>query len=185
MIRRPPRSTLFPYTTLFRSHTAKEQSTLLIDCHFGKIAFCQHIHATQDKRRSLKYGVSFWKAANEHHQTTQHYDEAEAKDGNPIVRIVNARGPDRLHCQDSYLVVCRIRNRMLRNAIEAFELPFLGSGLNIAHQNRQCAKQHADDDAKSRGELGSWKTDTGRPRKQKVCKRAAAKNDYDNGNHCF
>src|SRR3712207_8411428 len=25
MIRRPPRSTLFPYTTLFRSHTATEQ----------------------------------------------------------------------------------------------------------------------------------------------------------------
>src|SRR2546427_6502902 len=28
MIRRPPRSTLFPYTTLFRSHRAKEQSAL-------------------------------------------------------------------------------------------------------------------------------------------------------------
>src|SRR2546425_6305052 len=25
MIRRPPRSTLFPYTTLFRSHTAQER----------------------------------------------------------------------------------------------------------------------------------------------------------------
>src|SRR5258708_31929704 len=26
MIRRPPRSTLFPYTTLFRSHTARAES---------------------------------------------------------------------------------------------------------------------------------------------------------------
>src|SRR2546426_3424745 len=26
MIRRPPRSTLFPYTTLFRSHTARRRS---------------------------------------------------------------------------------------------------------------------------------------------------------------
>src|SRR5947209_11400892 len=99
MIRRPPRSTLFPYTTLFRSHTAKEQSTLLIDCHFGKIAFCQHIHATQDKRRSLKYGVSFWKAANEHHQTTQHYDEAEAKN-RKSTRLNSS------HANISYAVFC-------------------------------------------------------------------------------
>src|SRR5258708_21220120 len=28
MIRRPPRSTLFPYTTLFRSHTGKTRSSL-------------------------------------------------------------------------------------------------------------------------------------------------------------
>src|SRR2546430_11805812 len=31
MIRRPPRSTLFPYTTLFRSHT--EQHTNDAECH--------------------------------------------------------------------------------------------------------------------------------------------------------
>src|SRR3989454_9679471 len=30
MIRRPPRSTLFPYTTLFRSRYAKERRTTLI-----------------------------------------------------------------------------------------------------------------------------------------------------------
>src|SRR3954449_7177145 len=29
MIRRPPRSTLFPYTTLFRSHTSELQHTLI------------------------------------------------------------------------------------------------------------------------------------------------------------
>src|SRR3712207_7879315 len=29
MIRRPPRSTLFPYTTLFRSHTAGDSHTYL------------------------------------------------------------------------------------------------------------------------------------------------------------
>src|SRR3712207_6932233 len=30
MIRRPPRSTLFPYTTLFRSHTTGELSRLFV-----------------------------------------------------------------------------------------------------------------------------------------------------------
>src|SRR5258708_25973752 len=29
MIRRPPRSTLFPYTTLFRSHTSRAPGTLI------------------------------------------------------------------------------------------------------------------------------------------------------------
>src|SRR3712207_1452654 len=30
MIRRPPRSTLFPYTTLFRSHTASDQAETVL-----------------------------------------------------------------------------------------------------------------------------------------------------------
>src|SRR5947207_4582961 len=32
MIRRPPRSTLFPYTTLFRSHVAQKQLLDLVGC---------------------------------------------------------------------------------------------------------------------------------------------------------
>src|SRR3712207_8556302 len=41
MIRRPPRSTLFPYTTLFRSFSQRERSSLITPCcrkpkrHFG------------------------------------------------------------------------------------------------------------------------------------------------------
>src|SRR3712207_8647669 len=31
MIRRPPRSTLFPYTTLFRSHTLPERREILVE----------------------------------------------------------------------------------------------------------------------------------------------------------
>src|SRR2546429_3925569 len=31
MIRRPPRSTLFPYTTLFRSHVVEKMARLVID----------------------------------------------------------------------------------------------------------------------------------------------------------
>src|SRR3989442_2160654 len=35
MIRRPPRSTLFPYTTLFRSERVREIELLLIDLGLG------------------------------------------------------------------------------------------------------------------------------------------------------
>src|SRR3712207_9520475 len=34
MIRRPPRSTLFPYTTLFRSYTARVSESVLARLHF-------------------------------------------------------------------------------------------------------------------------------------------------------
>src|SRR2546422_7604417 len=44
MIRRPPRSTLFPYTTLFRSYTAR--------CHNGALV------ATKTRRPSRKLNTS-------------------------------------------------------------------------------------------------------------------------------
>src|SRR3712207_8489514 len=39
MIRRPPRSTLFPYTTLFRSTSALATATFLADQHPGGSAY--------------------------------------------------------------------------------------------------------------------------------------------------
>src|SRR5256712_14117514 len=38
MIRRPPRSTLFPYTTLFRSLRAGDASLALVGCHHDRFA---------------------------------------------------------------------------------------------------------------------------------------------------
>src|SRR2546430_5727816 len=40
MIRRPPRSTLFPYTTLFRSPPAGRHS-MLVDCGGGPLTSCR------------------------------------------------------------------------------------------------------------------------------------------------
>src|SRR3712207_8938161 len=37
MIRRPPRSTLFPYTTLFRSYTDLQLVTGLVECFDGRL----------------------------------------------------------------------------------------------------------------------------------------------------
>src|SRR5258707_6183445 len=53
MIRRPPRSTLFPYTTLFRSQSLKEQAAKCYDllplCDGGpKVAWFKVIHQQAD-----------------------------------------------------------------------------------------------------------------------------------------
>src|SRR5256885_7107597 len=45
MIRRPPRSTLFPYTTLFRSNRAR------LGGHRGDHELHQHIESKRDDRR--------------------------------------------------------------------------------------------------------------------------------------
>src|SRR5256884_5538278 len=49
MIRRPPRSTLFPYTTLFRSRIEPEQTVVdVVGKNFRRLAvrqICEHHHA--------------------------------------------------------------------------------------------------------------------------------------------
>src|SRR2546430_6001112 len=47
MIRRPPRSTLFPYTTLFRSHARGAESLVRLDAqgHLASGAEQQHVRA--------------------------------------------------------------------------------------------------------------------------------------------
>src|SRR3712207_6871148 len=56
MIRRPPRSTLFPYTTLFRSHAAKEN----IQIH-GGIGYTwehdAHLYLKRAKSSELLFGA--------------------------------------------------------------------------------------------------------------------------------
>src|SRR3712207_7357412 len=51
MIRRPPRSTLFPYTTLFRSNTSARPST----CTHGPSHSSDNTHTvTRSSRRALR-----------------------------------------------------------------------------------------------------------------------------------
>src|ERR1041384_8569253 len=60
MIRRPPRSTLFPYTTLFRSHRATRLAPLetgLLKDAIKPLGFCRALHALRaghDKRAHLR-----------------------------------------------------------------------------------------------------------------------------------
>src|SRR5690554_7505198 len=45
MIRRPPRSTLFPYTTLFRSHKHSRYCTQVLSKHFEFRSICPELEA--------------------------------------------------------------------------------------------------------------------------------------------
>src|SRR2546430_8791646 len=94
MIRRPPRSTLFPYTTLFRSVellTAQNVLTGRIACfesaHFDARALQAHIflqsrHACQEDRKStrlnsshsqISYAVFCLKKKKQHKIPTSHH----------------------------------------------------------------------------------------------------------------
>src|SRR5260370_29152267 len=60
MIRRPPRSTLFPYTTLFRSHGAEERQEDGADPGCAGIAFCRELgghdcRPARDRMRSEEH----------------------------------------------------------------------------------------------------------------------------------
>src|SRR3712207_8396239 len=54
MIRRPPRSTLFPYTTLFRSQTASSFYTLLEDEDAGAYLLQHHFYAELKQLKDRK-----------------------------------------------------------------------------------------------------------------------------------
>src|SRR3989442_2351881 len=52
MIRRPPRSTLFPYTTLFRSHMKRENHLVTV------LARCRHLLPVRVDRKSTRLNSS-------------------------------------------------------------------------------------------------------------------------------
>src|SRR5438309_8670916 len=54
MIRRPPRSTLFPYTTLFRSHDVADVERGVLVAQLG--ATDQRVHARQQLRQIERLG---------------------------------------------------------------------------------------------------------------------------------
>src|SRR2546430_4033439 len=88
MIRRPPRSTLFPYTTLFRSLTLPEPSKLVVACH---CLDCQ-------RRTGAPFGVGAFYPV-----------EAVAISGTPKQFTREDRKSTRLnssHSQISYAVFC-------------------------------------------------------------------------------
>src|SRR2546430_12932308 len=66
MIRRPPRSTLFPYTTLFRSHSARRE--------FGNVAIAEEVTRDMwgwrwaaDFLQDLRYAIRSFRQRSEEH----------------------------------------------------------------------------------------------------------------------
>src|SRR2546426_7059289 len=60
MIRRPPRSTLFPYTTLFRSWDASGYGGALIQSFYPPEANADWARSTEYARHSIKHYSEKW-----------------------------------------------------------------------------------------------------------------------------
>src|SRR2546429_2986052 len=68
MIRRPPRSTLFPYTTLFRSRQPRENRSALRDVHLLRAAFVfqRQVAAIGGRHHARHRGVGHERESEEH-----------------------------------------------------------------------------------------------------------------------
>src|SRR3712207_7044388 len=82
MIRRPPRSTLFPYTTLFRSRAEIRRLTALFDESFFADVTHPLLHEKMKKRLVLKQSpdsTSLRKAMRLAHRSEEHTSELQSR----------------------------------------------------------------------------------------------------------
>src|SRR2546422_6352362 len=101
MIRRPPRSTLFPYTTLFRSHVRVTSPTIQI-CDLGA---------------TLRLGVpaAYWNASDAMNP------EARCRAGSPMPRDRKSTRLNSSHGYISYAVFCLKKKKKKHEKAEARE----------------------------------------------------------------
>src|SRR5438309_5311835 len=80
LTRRPPRSTLFPYTTLFRSNSGAIASSGLIHCTKGKNAF-DYIRATLGRfaGRDLDVDESVFASERDTGRSEEHTSELQTQ----------------------------------------------------------------------------------------------------------
>src|SRR3712207_7044136 len=91
MIRRPPRSTLFPYTTLFRSAELREQVTLLL------------LAAPAHKRRAHERGLH---GHDRPHRRAAAPDLLDEQAVGPVVQDRKSTRLNSSHANISYAVFC-------------------------------------------------------------------------------
>src|SRR5258708_27592451 len=84
MIRRPPRSTLFPYTTLFRSHSLVRRICVVAHPGANSIQFiCRHARAdaaATDENAALGLAVPHRRARRSHLRSEEHTSELQSPD---------------------------------------------------------------------------------------------------------
>src|SRR2546425_3838317 len=68
MIRRPPRSTLFPYTTLFRSERAPDRFVHIVIATFrvGQETDCARLCSPENRRLTERTGINGFARSEEH-----------------------------------------------------------------------------------------------------------------------
>src|SRR2546430_13071087 len=132
MIRRPPRSTLFPYTTLFRSQMADQQLPLVA-------ADADRRKARQLRIRDLRSHVQL--AQRVVKTAAQHYRQGGAKVDRKSTRLNSS------HSQISYAVFCLKKKKSVRHRT--------GTGGSIRHLLR--ARQIPRRDLHRIGRRRSWR----------------------------
>src|SRR2546422_2386730 len=97
MIRRPPRSTLFPYTTLFRSVTVVEQHFRHADQRGVEFVPLQHLRQLRrrDKNNMLLQSAGQW-----HRIEIRHRADAKRREDRKSTRLNSSHG------YISYAVFC-------------------------------------------------------------------------------
>src|SRR5256885_9621805 len=99
MIRRPPRSTLFPYTTLFRSGTAEFFVIVTSSGGHGQVAAAKFISGEEklkpltDNLRSAKIDFAF--------RSEEHTSELQSP-CNLVCRLLLEKKKERQLCEDVY-----------------------------------------------------------------------------------
>src|SRR2546422_6290666 len=83
MIRRPPRSTLFPYTTLFRSFIVEEEMVkgVKVDSVIFKILSDIFRHLVQIVTRLPQLGIEIWRGAGRYPKvrSEEHTSELQSR----------------------------------------------------------------------------------------------------------
>src|SRR3712207_7809200 len=77
MIRRPPRSTLFPYTTLFRSYAYVSLLVALVDLHGRSDACVPSANDTEEEGRPFRLAV--WDCPIGAHRSEEHTSELQSR----------------------------------------------------------------------------------------------------------
>src|SRR5256885_7086144 len=98
MIRRPPRSTLFPYTTLFRSEKLQNFSDALRPAALVVLATARlEVHQVLGDHPPLREDLMYFEArGGEHNRSEEHTSELQSP-CNLVCRLLLARKP--VNCQ--------------------------------------------------------------------------------------
>src|SRR2546425_4924087 len=77
MIRRPPRSTLFPYTTLFRSVLVKRPNAVQALLPGADAYFAREVHLSAADAHRLHEAVD-WSPEDDEHRSEEHTSELQS-----------------------------------------------------------------------------------------------------------
>src|SRR5256884_6774607 len=102
MIRRPPRSTLFPYTSLFRSRLLRDVAQALAEHHVNILSCTSQ--TSSDRVAKLRF--DFELADPSHLRSEEHTSELQSR-LHLVCRLLLEKKKKSKHYKLQYLAICR------------------------------------------------------------------------------